>query len=63
MMTIKWGINSVEASFDLLAAIISMGAMWRAYFVTRKPRSSWRWNGRTKLGIGAVAFLVIGHFF
>ena len=33
MMTIKWGINSVEASFDLLAAIISMGAMWRAYFV------------------------------
>lgn len=63
MMTIKWGINSVEASFDLLAAIISMGAMWRAYFVARKPRSSWRWNGRTKLGIGAVAFLVIGHFF
>ena len=30
MMTIKWGINAVEASFDLLAAIISMGAMWRA---------------------------------
>ena len=29
MMTIKWGINAVEASFDLLAAIISMGAMWR----------------------------------
>ena len=62
MMTIKWGINSVEASFDLLAAIISMGAMWRAYFVARKPRSSWRWNGRTKLGIGAVVFLAIGHF-
>lgn len=33
MMTIKWGINSVEASFDLLAAIISMGAMWRAYLL------------------------------
>lgn len=36
--------------------------MWRAYFVARKPRSSWRWNGRTKLGIGAVVFLAIGHF-
>ena len=33
MMTIKWGINSVEASFDLLAAIISMGAMGWAMFV------------------------------
>ena len=63
MMTIKWGINSIEASFDLLAAIISMGAMWRAYFVARKPRSPWIWNGRTKLGIGAVVFLVVGHFF
>ena len=63
MMTIKWGINSVEASFDLLAAIISMGAMWRAYFVACKPRSPWIWSGRTKLGIGAVAFLIVGHFF
>lgn len=63
VMTIKWGINSIEASFDLLAAIISMGAMWRAYFVARKPRSPWIWNGWTKLGIGAVVFLVVGHFF
>ena len=63
MMTIKWGINAVEASFDLLAAIISMGAMWRAFFVSRRPRSPWIWNGRTKLGVGAVVFLVVGHFF
>ncbi|MDO4411551.1 heme A synthase [Cutibacterium sp.] len=63
MMTIKWGINSVEASFDLLAAIISMGAMWRAFFIAHSPRSPWIWNERTKLGMGAVVFLVIGHFF
>ncbi|MSS46654.1 cytochrome C oxidase subunit I [Cutibacterium sp. WCA-380-WT-3A] len=63
MMTIKWGITSVEASFDLLAAIVSMGAMWRAYFVARRPGAPWMWNGRTKLGVGAVVFLVAGHFF
>lgn len=62
MMTIKWGINSVEASFDLLAAIISMGAMCRAVFVARRPGAKWVWTRPARIGVAAVVLLVMGHF-
>lgn len=62
MMTIKWGISKFEAALDLLAALVSMGAMWRAWFVARHPGSRWHWNTRTRLGAAAVGTLVAGHF-
>lgn len=62
MMTIKWGINKFEASLDLLAALISMGAIWRAWFVARHPDSGWHMNTRTRLGLAAAGTLMAGHF-
>ncbi|AXE39297.1 COX15/CtaA family protein [Acidipropionibacterium virtanenii] len=62
MMTIRWGINKFEAALDLLAALISMGAIWRAWFVARRPDSRWHWNARSRLGAAAVGTLVAGHF-
>lgn len=61
MMTIKWGINSVEASLDLLAALIAMGAMWRAWFVTRHPGAGWTWRPRVRWGVAAVVTLMAAH--
>lgn len=62
MMTIKWGINKFEASLDLLAALVSMGAIWRAWFVARHPDSHWHMNTRTRLGLAAAGTLMAGHF-
>lgn len=62
MMTIKWGINSFEAAVDLLAALVSMGAMWRAWFVARHPGARWNWRREVRLGAAACIVLVVGHF-
>ncbi len=62
MMTIKWGINSFEAAVDLLAALISMGAMWWAFFVARRPGVAWQWRPVVRLGSAATAMAVVGHF-
>lgn len=62
MMTIRWGINKFEAALDLLAALVSMGAMWRAWFVARHPGDGWHWNARVRLGMGTVGALIAGHF-
>lgn len=62
MMTIRWGINKFESALDLLAALVSMGAMWRAWFVARHPADGWHWNARVRLGMGAAGALVAGHF-
>lgn len=62
MMTIKWGINRVEAAFDLLAAIISMGAMWTVWYVARDPDRRWSWGRDAVLGAVAIGCLVASHF-
>lgn len=62
MMTIRWGINRVEAAFDLLAAIISMGAMWRAWTTARHPGARWVFRRDVVVGLVAVAGLVASHF-
>lgn len=61
MMTIKWGINSFEAAVDLLAALVSMGAMWRAWFVSRHPGARWCWRREVRLGTAACVVLVVSH--